>query len=287
MPLDQLHEHEAVKAEMSFFDHINELRRHLMRSVAAIAVVGTVAFLNKDFIFDDLLFGPRKPDFFTYRALCSISHTLGMGEAFCLQPTKFTLMTRELGEVLMQHLSVAFWLGVIGAFPYILYQFWKFIQPGLLETEQKAVRGIVFICSLLFLTGVMFGYYIIAPFSISFLAGYTLEGLNVAPTLDSYVSYMTMFTLPIGMVFEMPIIFYFLAKIGLVGKKFLQDYRRHAVVIILILAAVITPPDVASQMIVMTPLLLLYEVSIIVVGRVQKRREKGLYGSSKEIENVD
>jgi sec-independent protein translocase protein TatC len=276
MPLDQLHEVERQRGEMSFFDHIGELRKHILRSAAAIAVVGVVFFVNKQFVFDTLIFGPKNPDFPTYRVLCWASHTFGLGEAMCFQPPVFKLITRELGEVIMQHLYVSFWLGVIGAFPYIFWQFWQFISPGLHDHERKVVRGIVGICTALFLLGVLFGYYVIAPFSISFLAGYTVEGLEVAPTLDSYVTYMTMFTIPTGLIFEMPVVAYFLAKVGIMGAGFMRAYRRHAVVVVLIVAAIITPPDVVSQTLVAIPLYLLYEASIVVVTRVQKAREKML-----------
>lgn len=275
-PLDQLHEEERLRqerAEMSFFDHIEELRRHILRSAVAIAAVAVVCFLNKDFIFDTLMFGPRNPNFPTFRILCGLSHSTGLEDRLCFQPVEFKIITRQLGEILMQHLYVSFWLGFVGAFPFVLWEFWKFLRPGLLEAEQKAVRGVVGICSALFLLGVSFGYFVIAPFSINFLAGYTLEGAEVSPTLDSYVTYMTMFTIPIGLVFEMPVVAYFLTKMGLVGYRSLQLYRRHAVVAILITAAVITPPDVVSQTIVGIPLYLLYEVSILVAKRVQRKRE--------------
>ena len=277
MPLDQLHEAERFsgeRGEMSFFEHVAELRNHLLRSALAIAVVGVVCFINKDFVFNTLIFGPRRDDFLTYRLLCSWSHSLGMGDKMCFPAPKFEIIARQLGEVLMQHMYVSFWLGFIGAFPFIFWEFWKFIRPGLLESEQHAVRGIVAVCSLLFLSGVLFGYYVIAPFSISFLAGYTLDGTVVSPTLDSYVTYMTMFTLPTGLIFEMPVVAFFLAKIGLIGPQFLRSYRRQAVVVILIIAAVITPPDVVSQTIVAIPLYILYEISILVVAREVRRRER-------------
>lgn len=269
---------------MSFFDHIEELRRHILRSALAITVFGVVCFLNKDFIFNTLIFGPRNPDFPTFRVLCSLSHSAGWGEAMCFQPVPFKIITRQLGEVLMQHLYVSFWLGIICAFPFVLWEVWKFIRPGLLEAEQQAVRGIVAICSALFLLGVAFGYFVIAPFSINFLAGYTLEGMEVSPTLDSYVTYMTMFTIPIGLVFEMPVVIYFLTKIGILGYRTLQNYRRHAVVAILIVAAIITPPDVVSQVIVSIPLYVLYEVSIVVAKRVQQKRERALSRSVQIME---
>lgn len=279
MPLDQQHEHERLqpeRGEMSFFDHIAELRKHLLRSAMAISVVGVVAFLNKDFIFNTLIFGPRRPDFLTYRLMCNASHALHLGESMCFSPVKFEILPRQLGEVLMQHLYVSFWMGFIGAFPFVFWEFWKFVSPGLLDNERRAVRGVVGICSLLFLTGVAFGYFVIAPFSINFLAGYTLEGVVISPTLDSYVTYMTMFTLPTGLIFEMPVVGYFLAKIGLVGTAFLRNYRRHAIVVILIIAAIITPPDVVSQTLVAIPLYMLYEISIMVVASVQRRRNKEL-----------
>lgn len=277
MPIDQLHEEERLKqqkGEMSFFEHIEELRRHILRSVLAIAVVAIVCFIYIDYIFNRIIFGPRNPDFPTYWLMCKVSNAVGLGDKMCFQPVQFEIITRQLGEVLMQNMYVAFWLGVIGAFPIILWEFWKFIQPGLLENEQKVVRGVVGICSMLFLAGVVFGYFVIAPFSINFLAGYTLEGVVVSPTLDSYVTYMTMFTIPTGLVFEMPIVIYFLTKIGLVGPAFLRTYRRHAVVVILIVAAIITPPDVVSQTIVAIPLYVLYEISILVSQRERRRQDR-------------
>lgn len=261
---------------MSFFDHINELRKHILRSVMAIVVIAMAAFWNINWIFERWIFGPRNPDFPTYRAICWASNSMGLGDKMCFKPPVFKVITRELGELLMQQIYVAFWLGVIGAFPIIFWEFWKFVRPGLLETEQRAVRGLVFICTGLFLLGVSFGFLVIAPFSISFLGGYTMEGLEVSPTLDSYVTYMTMFTIPTGLIFEMPVAAYFFTNIGLLGAQTLRAYRRHAIVAIVIVAAVITPPDVVSQVLVSIPLLFLYEVSIRVSAYVQRKREREL-----------
>lgn len=290
MPIDQQHENERnvkERGEMSFFDHIDELRKHIMRSALAIAVVGVVCFLNKDFVFDTIIFGPRSPDFPTYRVLCSFSHAIGMGDAVCFTPPNFNLITRELGEVIMQVLFVSFWMGVIGAFPFIFWEFWRFISPGLHDHERKAVRGVVVICTALFLLGVLFGYFVIAPFSISFLAGYTLENLEVAPTLDSYVTYITMFTIPTGFIFQMPMAAYFFARMGLIGVALLKSFRRHAIVAILILAAVITPPDVISQTLVGIPLYLLYEVSILVVARVERKRKKEMEEADRRLQKAE
>lgn len=290
MPLDQQHEHDRLKSgrsEMTFFEHVAELRRHILRSLLAIAIFAAIALANKDFVFSTLVFGPKNADFLTYRVMCSASHAVGLGDKMCFQPPKFNIITRELGEVLMQHLYVAFWLGVVCAFPFIFWEFWRFVSPGLHEHERRSARGVIFICSLLFVIGVLFGYFVIAPFSISFLASYTVEGLDVSPTLDSYVTYMTMFTIPTGLVFEMPIAAYFLAKIGILGAPFMRNYRRHAIVIILIVAAIITPPDVVSQTIVAIPLLFLYELSIIVVSRVQKARAKAQLLADKDVIPVE
>lgn len=290
MPIDQQHENERYtkeRGEMSFFDHINELRKHIMRAALAITVIAVVCFLNKDFVFNTIIFGPRSPDFPTFKVLCSFSHAIGMGDAICFVPANFQLITREFGEVIMQVLYVSFWLGVIGAFPFIFWEFWRFISPGLHEEERKSVRGVVAICSALFLLGVLFGYYVIAPFSINFLAGYTLEGVEVAPTLDSYVTYITMFTIPTGFIFQMPIAAYFFARMGVIGTAFLKKFRRHAIVLILILAAIITPPDVISQTLVAIPLYMLYEISIIVVARVQRKREKALQSEDTSVRKVE
>lgn len=281
MPLDQLHEEERYqkeKGEMSFFEHIGELRNHIVRSAIAIASVAIVAFVNKDFVFNTMILGPMRQDFITYRTMCHYSTQLGWGEALCFKPPVFKLSTREMAEVLMQHLYVSFWVGVIVAFPYILWEVWRFVSPGLHSHERKAARGVIIVCTLLFFTGVVFGFLVIAPFSISFLAGYTMEGVEVAPTLDSYVTYMTMFTLPTGLVFEMPVAAYFLSHIGILGPGAMRAYRRHAIVVLLIIAAIITPPDVVSQTIVAIPLYILYEISILVSARVAKRREKLLGG---------
>lgn len=257
---------------MSFFEHIEELRSVLVRIAGAIAVVMVYFMFNKEFVFNKLLFGPLNPDFPTYRILCWLSNLTGAGDTMCLTPQNFKLQAIEMGEVLMQHIYLSFWLGVVAACPYIFWQVWSFISPGLHDNERAAVRGVVGILSLLFIAGVAFGYFVIAPLSMNFLASYTVEQTTFAPKLDSYTTYMTMFTIPIGLIFEMPVAGYFLAKIGILGKQSMKSYRRHAIVAIFIVAAIITPPDVVSQTLVAIPLLFLYEATITVVGRVEKKR---------------
>lgn len=266
--VDKLDEDGIEKSNMSFFDHIEALRWHLMRSVIAIAVISIIVFLNDRFVFHTLIEGPRREDFWTYRMICKISETL------CFSPPKFTIITRELGEQFLTHFKVSITLGFILSFPYIFWELWRFIKPGLYKKEQKAARGLVFICSALFFMGVLFGYFIMSPFAISFLAGYQIGGVETTPTLSSYVGYMTMLTLPVGIIFEMPVLIYFLARIGLVTSSFLKSYRRISFFVIFIVAAIITPPDVLTQIIIGFPLYLLYEMSILVVERHEKKERK-------------
>ncbi len=250
---------------MGFFDHIEVLRWHIVRSVLSIIVFGVFFFLIPEFTFDQLVLGPKKQDFVTYRIMQNFIPSYG--------PPKFDLITREMGEQFFVHLKVSFWIGLICSFPYIFWEFWRFLKPGLYDNEKKAVRGIVFYCSLLFFSGLCFGYFIIAPIAVTWLASYSV-GVDIvtSPTLASYVGYMTMFTIPTGLVFELPIIFYFLGKIGIVTASFLRKYRRHAVVIILIVAAIVTPPDVVTQILIAIPILFLYEVSIFIVARQEKKK---------------
>jgi sec-independent protein translocase protein TatC len=262
---------EGDEAEMSFLDHLEVLRWHLIRAISAILIGAIVIFLAKDFVFEQIIFAPKKASFPTYKILCSL------GDALCMQPPKLELITRELGEQFMIHLKSSFILGFVVAFPYVIYEIWRFIKPGLYKNERKYARGFVSICSLLFLIGVLFGYFVISPFAITFLGSYSVgsEAVN-SPTLASYVNYMTMFTLPSGIVFELPVIVYFLTKIGIVSSSAMKKYRRHAIVVILVLSAIITPPDVVTQFLIGVPILFLYEISILISRRLEKKTEKAL-----------
>jgi sec-independent protein translocase protein TatC len=255
--------------EMSFFEHIEELRWHLFRAMICILVVTIAVFVMKNFVFQEVILGPTTPDFITYKLFCEYL------PQFCFYPQHLQIITRDIQEQFISHIKVSLWLGFIVSFPYILYELWRFIKPGLYKKEIKAARGMVFICSFLFLVGVSFGYFIIAPVAITFLSTYSVSpDIANTTTLNALVNSITMFTLPVGLIFETPVILYFLAKIGLVSSAFLAQYRRHAVLVIVIVAAVITPgPDVFSQMLVAIPLYLLYEVSIIVVKRIDKERK--------------
>ncbi|RLD20913.1 MAG: twin-arginine translocase subunit TatC [Bacteroidetes bacterium] len=255
--------------EMSFLEHLEALRWHIIRALSSVLVIGVTAFAFKSFIFDDLLLGPTKQTFITYRWFCDISDTI------CFYPEGLEIITRDISEQFLSHIKVSIWLGIIVAFPYIFYEFWKFVKPGLYSTEQKAAKGVVFISSTLFLSGILFGYFVIAPFAVTFLSSYSVSPdiLNTT-TLTSLVNSMTMFTIPTGIIFELPIVIYFLAKVGLVTSATMKQYRKHAVVIILILSAIITPPDVITQFLIGLPLYLLFEAGIVIAKRVEKNQAK-------------
>jgi sec-independent protein translocase protein TatC len=264
----------SPEKEMSFLDHLEELRWHLIRSTIAVMVLGVAAFMFKDFIFDTILFGPKKSDFPTYRIFCEISQSMGMN-VFCFQELPFRIQSRTMGGQFAAHMWTSITAGIVVAFPYILYEFWKFISPGLKEKERNSSRGFILIASVLFFLGVLFGYYIITPLSISFLGSYQVsqEVFNDFD-LDSYISLVRTSVLACGIIFELPILMYILTKIGLVTPQILRKYRKFALIGVLILSAIITPPDVVSQIIVAIPILLLYELSIYISSIVIKNQNK-------------
>lgn len=267
----------SPEKEMSFLDHLEELRWHLVRSTFAIVIVGVVAFIFKGFIFDVLIFGPSRPDFATYRLFCDVSRSMGM-EAFCFNEMPFRIQSRTMSGQFSAHMWTSIYAGIIIAFPYILYEFWRFISPGLKENERSSSRGFIIIASLLFFLGVLFGYYVITPLSINFLGSYQVsEKVINSFDLDSYISLVRTSVLASGIIFELPIIIYILTKIGLVTPEALRKYRKFSLIVVLTVSAIITPPDVASQIIVAIPILILYEVSIYIskmVIKKQKRKER-------------
>lgn len=260
--------------EMSFLDHLEELRWHLVRSTLAVLIVAVLAFIFKRFIFDVLIFGPTRPEFATYAIFCEISRSLGM-DAFCFQEMPFKIQSRTMAGQFSAHMWTSIYAGIIVAFPYILYEFWKFISPGLKDTERQSSRGFIVIASFLFFLGVLFGYYLITPLSINFLGNYQVsdEVINQFD-LDSYISLVRTSVLACGIVFELPILMYILTKIGLVTPEILRKYRKYALIVVLILSAVITPPDIVSQIIVAIPIVILYEVSIYISKIVIRNQEK-------------
>jgi len=265
------------KDEMSFLDHLEELRWHLIRSVLAILIIATVAFLFKDFIFDVLLFGPKQKDFITYKWFCSISQSLGQGNSFCIEELPFRIQSRTMAGQFSAHLWTSILAGFIVAFPYIIFEFWKFISPGLYENERKNARGFIFVASFLFFIGVLFGYYIVTPLSINFLGNYSVSAEIFNDfDLSSYIGLLRASVLASGIIFELPIIVYFLTKVGVITPSFLRKNRKISLVIVLSLSAIITPPDIASQIIVSIPILILYEVSILISRIVTRNQDKAL-----------
>lgn len=262
----------AEEKEMGFLDHLEEMRGRIIKSILGIAVGGIVLFSFKGFVFDKILFGPRKPEFLTFRALCWAGKKLGFGDSFCVTEINYELINTTMVGQFTAHLLVSIIGGVIIAFPFVYYQIWSFIKPGLKQREADAVKGVVFYASLLFFAGVLFGYYVIAPMSLQFLGNYQVGDVASTITIMSYMKTVASITLAAGLVFQLPILVYFLTKIGLVTPEILRKFRKHALVAVLILAAVITPPDVTSQILVAIPVLLLYEVSIFISKRVIKAK---------------
>jgi sec-independent protein translocase protein TatC len=287
MPLDQIDVDQASvteegtyevkrKDEMSFWEHLNELRGRIMKALLAILIGVVGVFIMGDWIFNTVIYAPIDKSFPTYKLMCDIAAKTG-ATGLCITPPDLKLFTTEIGEVFFKHMQIALILGLMVAIPFVFYQFWLFIKPGLMDEEIKAARGFVTVCSLLFLAGMSFGYFIITPFAVSFLANYQMAGVGGTASLASYVGYLTMFTLPIGIVFELPVIIYFLSRVGMVTPSFLKKYRKHMVVVLLVVAGIITPsPDMVSQLLVFVPLYTLYEVGIMVSRRVEKQRQARL-----------
>jgi sec-independent protein translocase protein TatC len=261
--------------EMSFLDHLEELRWLLIRCTIAVLIGATVAFFFSDFIFDQILFGPKNPDFITYRIFCDLSQEFGLDKSLCVTEIPMRIQSREMGGQFSAHMWTSITAGFIVSFPFILYFFWNFISPALYQNEKKYARAFVILASLLFFTGVLFGYYLIAPLSVNFLANYNVSN-EIFNDIDlaSYISLLRSSTVACGIFFELPVIIYFLTKIGLVTPTFLRTYRKYVLIIVLILSAIITPPDVLSQVIVAIPIMILYELSILISVVVLKNKEK-------------
>jgi sec-independent protein translocase protein TatC len=264
------------KNEMSFLDHLEELRWLLIRSSIAIVVFGSVAFFYSGFIFDKILFAPKDPNFITYRFFCKLANYFGMDKSMCVTEIPFQIQSRTMSGQFSADMWTAITVGLILAFPVVLWELWKFISPALHENERKNARGFVVIASFLFFIGVLFGYFVITPLSINFLGNYKVsESVVNSFDLSSYIDLITSTTFSCGLIFELPIIMFFLSKIGLVTPQFLRKYRKISLVIILIVAAIITPPDIVSQVIVTIPLMALYEVSILISAWVLKKEKNG------------
>ncbi|ULC60594.1 twin-arginine translocase subunit TatC [Flaviramulus sp. BrNp1-15] len=264
--------------EMSFLDHLEDLRWHLIRICIAVILVATLAFIFSRFVFNEIIFAPLEMSFPTYSFLCETAKFIGVDTTFCAEKMPMIIQNRTMAGQFSADIWTAILGGFIISFPYVIYQLWKFISPGLHDNERRHSRGFIIISSLLFFIGVLFGYYIVTPLSLNFLANYSIsEIVDNQIDISSYIALVRSSALASGLIFELPIIIYFLTKIGLVTPEILRKYRKYALVIVLILSAIITPPDIASQVIVAIPILILYQISIYIskiVVRNQKRKEK-------------
>lgn len=264
-----------TSAEMSFIDHLEELRWHVIRSVIAVLVGAVVIFIYSDFVVNDILFAPTRSDFISARWLCRFGHSIGIGDTLCFQQVDAKFLETTMTGQFIASFTLAFMGGFIIAFPYIFWEFWKFVKPALSDKELKKTRGVIFWVSLLFFTGVAFGYFILTPFMVNFYFNYKLSPqIQIMPSFSDYLENLIYTTVGIGVLFQMPLLVAVLARIGIVTGRFLRKYRRHAFVVILIAAAIITPStDPFSLTIVTIPLYLLFEASIIIASRINKSQE--------------
>lgn len=277
MALDQVDVYkdgDGEEREMTFLDHLEELRWHLIRAVSSIVILAIAVFLAKDFVWHNVILAPSRLDFWTYEMMCKAGELL-KSPTLCIDDLPFIIQNRKMTGQFTMHITSSVLIGLIVAFPYVFWEIWRFIKPGLRIEERKHSRGAVFFVSLLFTIGVMFGYYIISPLSVNFLAHYSVDGsiLNEFE-LSNYVSTISMIVLSSAILFQLPMVVYFLSKAGIITPHFMKHYRRHAIVVILILGALLTPPDPISQVLIAVPLFGLYQISIFISAGVLRNKEK-------------
>lgn len=271
-----------AEKEMSFLDHLEELRWHLVRSFTAIFIVAIIVFVKIDYVFDNILIAHLKADFSTYQFFCKVFSSIGIDSDFCNINFNQSLQALNPTQQLMTAIWSSLILGFVVAFPYILWEMWRFVSPGLHENEKKKSRGFIFSSSFLFFLGVLFSYYVIIPMSVYFFYNFKIsDSIQNNFKVDAYISLVTNTLIGVAVFFELPIVIYFLSKIGLVTPQFLRTYRKHALVVVLILSAIITPPDIASQIIVAVPIMILYEISIHISKLVIKKQEKNVSKSPR------
>jgi sec-independent protein translocase protein TatC len=264
------------KEEMSFLEHLEELRWHIIRAFLAIVIFSIIAFIEKDIIFDKIIFSPKRPDFWTNRMFGELADFLGM-DSVRINTKEFQLISISMSGQFMTHFWTSVVVGLIVASPYVIYEIWRFIRPALYEKERKYSTGAVFYMSILFIFGILFGYYLIVPLSVHFLGSYSIsDSVNNQINILSYISTVTSITLASGIIFELPVVVYVLSKVGILSPGIMTTYRKHAYVVLLIVSAIITPPDVFSQIMVCIPLVFLYELGIIISKRVNKKADEEL-----------
>lgn len=260
--------------EMTFWDHLTELRKRLVRMILAWIVMSTVAFNFREIIFDRIILAPKDTSFITYKWLCKLGELIHVSD-LCLPPMSIPIVNLSLGGQFMTHLTISMFAGLILSSPIIIFQLWQFVMPALYEKERRYARMAVFVMSFLFILGVLFSYYIMVPWTLNFLGTYQVSSAVANQiALSSYISTVTSTILSVGLVFELPVVVYVLSKLGIITPQFLKSNRKYAFVIILVVAAIITPPDVFSQIIVTVPLYSLYEISILVSKRVAPKAEE-------------
>lgn len=273
-----------LEAEMSFFEHLEVLRWHLIRAVIAVIIFMGLAWSYYDFIFNEIILGPKKSTFWTYRMMCQLAEKFNLGADFCVKDIPIQIINIQMAGQFTLQMNSSLMIGIMIGFPYLLYEVWLFIKPALSEIERKSATGFVFYASVLFALGVLFGYYIITPLSVNFLANWQVSSeIANQITISSYLSSISTITLGTGIIFELPIVIYILSKIGIMTPQFMRTYRKYAFIIILIIAAIVTPtPDALTMLTVTFPLIVLYEISIIIASAVQKnklRKEKEFFNS--------
>ncbi len=250
--------------QMSFLDHLEELRWHIIRAFGAIFAFAIIAFLCKTIVWHYIILSPTRPDFWTFRMFCKIGSAMG-SEAFCFDEMPFIIQSRKMTGQFTMHITSSIVMGFIAAFPYVFWEIWRFVSPGLYDNEKQLSRGAVFSVSMLFSLGILFGYFVVTPVSVQFLGTYQVDP-SILNEFDitSYISIVLTLVLGCGLLFQLPIVVYFLSKVGVVTPELLVTYRRHAIVVILIIAAFVTPPDPITQMLVAVPLVMLYQASIYI-----------------------
>ncbi len=263
----------AKNDHMTFLEHLEAFRWHLIRAFASIIIVAIAAFIFSDIVFNEIILAPKTPEFFTNKILCLLGEKVNISK-LCINNNPFQIINIKMAGQFTIHITISIFAGIIIAFPYIFWEFWSFIKPALYENEMKHTRGAVTISSLLFLLGILFGYFVIVPLSIHFLGSYNVSDqvLNQI-NLKSYIGTVTSVTLAAGVIFELPILIFFLSKAGLVTPEFLRKYRRHAIIIVMVLAATITPPDIFSLILVTFPLIILYETGIVISKKIVKKQQ--------------
>lgn len=275
----------SLEAEMSFFDHIDVLRKHLLRALLVIVLFTIGAFWFSDFIFNELIMGPKNPNFWTYRMMCKMAAAFPnlIGSDFCITHIDAKIINTEMAGQFTLQINSCIMVGVVLGIPYLLFELWLFIKPALHDNERKSASSFVTFASVLFFLGILFGYYIVCPLSVNFLTGFTVsKEIENTFTISSYLSSISTLTIGSGIIFQLPVVIYILSKFGIMTPTFMRASRRYAVVVILVIAAIVTPtPDIITMLVVAMPLFVLYEVSIFISANIERKRNKELYGVAK------